>query len=323
MIPRVRFANLPTPIQAMPRLSVALGGPKLFIKRDDLTGMAFGGNKERKLEFVLADAQSHGAKTLITVGPAQSNHCRLTAALAARYGLGCILILNDVNGIYKDGNLLLDHLFGAKVHWVKREDRDEKMKEIFQQAWDEGLRPYQIPVGASNAIGSVGYAFAFDEYLQQSLDADWIVTPSSSGGTHAGLALGVRKANWKGKLLGISIDETLADLQNVVSGLATEASERLGDRIDIHPQDIMANADYLGEGYGFMGKPEMEAIQLFAKYEGILLDPVYNGRAAAGLIDLIRKGFFKQDETILYWLTGGGPAIFARPYVEQLADQVM
>jgi D-cysteine desulfhydrase family pyridoxal phosphate-dependent enzyme len=322
MIPRVRFAQLPTPIQPMPRLSAALGGPRLFIKRDDLTGMAFGGNKERKLEFVLADAQSHGAKTLLTVGPAQSNHCRLTAALAARYGLGCILLLNDVNGINVDGNLLLDHLFGAEIHWNKREERDEKLKEIFQQAWDEGRRPYQIPVGASNALGSLGYAFAFDEFLQQSLDADWVVTPSSSGGTHAGLALGARRANWKGKLLGISIDETLSDLQDIVSGLASEASERFGDRINIRPQDIMANADYLGEGYGFMGKPEIEAIQLFAKYEGITLDPVYNSRAAAGLIDLIRKGFFKQNETVLYWFTGGGPAIFARPYVDQLAESV-
>ena len=322
MIPRIRIANLPTPIEALPRLSAALGGPQLLVKRDDLTGLAFGGNKTRKLEFVLAEAQAHGARTLITVGAAQSNHCRQTAALAARVGLDCILVLNGDPAAQPTGNLLLDHLFGAELVWTSREERPTALQNAFQTAWAAGRRPYLIPLGASNAIGALGYEFAFQELLSQSVDVDWIVLASSSGGTQAGLVLGARRAGWQGTVLGISIDEPQAELQGVVAAMASEASERFGEMISFNPGEIEVNADYLGAGYGIMAEPEIEAIRLFARLEGLLLDPVYTGRAAAGLIDLIRKGYFKRGDRVLFWHTGGTPVLFGSPYGAEIVAKI-
>jgi D-cysteine desulfhydrase family pyridoxal phosphate-dependent enzyme len=322
MIPRIRIANLPTPVEALPRLTTALGGPRLLVKRDDLTGLAFGGNKTRKLEFVLAEAQAHGARTLVTVGAAQSNHCRQTAALAAKVGLDCILVLNGDPDAQPTGNLLIDHLFGAEMIWTSREDRAATLHNTFQVAWIAGRRPYLIPLGASNAIGALGYEFAFQEFLSQAVDVDWIVVASSSGGTQAGLALGARRSGWKGRILGISIDEPQAELQRVVAEMATETSERFGDKILFNPDEILVNADYLGEGYGILAEPEIEAIRLFARAEGLLLDPVYTGRAAAGMLDLIRKGFFKRGESVLFWHTGGTPALFGSPYGAKIIADV-
>ena len=314
MIPRIRIAHLPTPVEAMPRLSAALGGPRLLVKRDDQTGLAFGGNKTRKLEFALAEAQSHGARTLVTTGAAQSNHCRQTAAIAARLGLDCILVLSGDPAAQGSGNLLLDQLFGAEIVWTERRMREQALQQTFDRAWEARRRPYLIPLGASNAVGALGYAFAFEELLGQSADPDWIVFASSSGGTQAGLVLGARRANWKGKILGISVDEPEDHLKSVVVRLASEASERFGDRIHFDPNEIRVNASYTGAGYGMAAGPEIEAIRLFARTEGLLLDPVYTGRAAAGLIDLIRKGVFRKDETVLFWHTGGMPALFAQQY---------
>jgi D-cysteine desulfhydrase family pyridoxal phosphate-dependent enzyme len=320
MIPRIRIAHLPTPVESMPRLSAALGGPRLLVKRDDQTGLAMGGNKTRKLEFALAEAQAHGARTLITTGAAQSNHCRQTAAIAARVGLDCILVLNGDPKAPPSGNLLLDHFFGAEIVWADtREEREVLLQKTFQQAWDSGRRPYLLPLGASNAVGALGYVFAFDELASQSVDADWIVFASSSGGTQAGLVLGARRAGWKGKILGISVDEPEEKLQSMVAAIATEASERFGEKIVFRPPEILVNPDYIGKGYGMMAEPEIEAIRLFARTEGLLVDPVYTGRAAAGLIDLIRNGFFKPDETVLFWHTGGTPALFANQYATKLA----
>jgi len=320
MIPRVLFANLPSPVELLPRLSTALAGPHLWVKRDDLTGLAFGGNKTRKLEFVLAEAQANGARTLITVGAAQSNHCRQTAALAARVGLDCILVLSGDPSMSTSGNLLLDRLFKAEIVWTSPEERPEVLKRTFDSAWADGRRPYLIPLGASNATGALAYAYAFDELMQQQVKPDWIVHASSSGGTQAGLILGALSAGWKGKILGISIDEPAQVLKKTVAALASEASERLGEKMLIKPEDVLVNDEYLGGGYGVMGVLEQQAIQLFAQQEGLLLDPVYTGRAAAGLIDLIRKGFFKPEETILFWHTGGTPALFAEPYLSQLTS---
>ncbi len=318
LIPRVRFAALPTPVEPMPRLSQALGGgPRLLVKRDDLTGLAFGGNKTRKLEFVLAEAQANGARTLVTVGAAQSNHCRQTAALAARVGLDCILVLSGEPEKQPSGNLLLDELFGAEIVWTTRAGRAAALQQAFETAWAAGRRPYMIPLGASNAIGALGYEAAFQEFLSQGVQADWIVVASSSGGTQAGLALGARRAGWRGSVLGISIDEPQAELQRVVAEMAAAAADRLGERLAIQPEEILVNADYLGEGYGVMGEPEREAIRLFARCEGLLLDPVYTARAAAGMIDLIRKGFFQPGETVLFWHTGGTPALFANQYASE------
>ncbi len=319
MIPRIHIAHLPTPVESLPRLGAALGGPRLLAKRDDQTGLAMGGNKTRKLEFALAEAQAHGARTLVTTGAAQSNHCRQTAAIAARVGLDCILVLNGDAKAAPSGNLLLDRLFGAEIVWTEtREERDAALQQTFQNAWDSGRRPYLLPLGASNAVGALGYAFAFEELMSQSVNPDWIVFASSSGGTQAGLVLGARRRGWKGKILGISVDEPEVKLQTMVAGIATEASERFGEKMVFKPSEILVNCDYIGAGYGMMAGPEIEAIRLFASTEGLLVDPVYTGRAAAGMIDLIRKGYFKKDETVLFWHTGGTPALFADQYSSAL-----
>lgn len=319
-IPRVQIAHLPTAIEPLPRLSAHLNGPRLWVKRDDQTGLAFGGNKTRKLEFLLAEAQAKGARTLVSVGGVQSNHCRQTAALAARYNLDCILVLNGEADQSLSGNLLLDRLFGAEIVWTTRDQREAVLKQTFDSAQEAGRRPYLVPLGASTPLGSLGYAAAFDEMVGQGIvRPDWIVVASSSGGTQAGLVLGARLANWSGRVLGISIDEPVADLQCIVSGLASEASAWVGDKQTIKPGEVLVNADYLGGGYAVLGDAEVEAIHLFAKYEGLLLDPVYTGRAAAGLIGLIRQGFFKPDESVLFWHTGGTPALFADSYRELLS----
>lgn len=325
MIPRLRLAVLPTPIQPLPRLSAALGGPRILVKRDDLTGPAFGGNKTRKLEVVLAEAQANGARTLITVGAAQSNHCRQTAAVAAQMGLECILVLSGQPPKHADGNLLLDELMGAQIVWTTMEQRAAVLKQTFEAAWDAGKRPYLIPLGASNALGSAAYADAFDEMLGQVKPGliDWVVVASSSGGTQAGLALGAARREFAGRVLGISIDHPAEDLCETVAFLANEAADRLGETVRLRPDQIFVNADYLGGGYGVMGEAEREAIRMTARLEGLLLDPVYTGRATAGMIDLIRKEFFHPNETILFWHTGGTPALFAEVYQNDWGIQVV
>lgn len=315
-IPRVKIAHLPTPIEPLPRLSNILGGPRLFVKRDDQTGLAFGGNKTRKLEFLVAEALANGAKTLITAGAVQSNHCRQTAAAAARFGLGCILVLAGEPPATSSGNLLLDRLLGAQIAWAARPERDTMLQRTFETAWENGQRPYLVPYGGSNATGASAYAFAIQEMLEQNFQPDWIVFASSSGGTQAGMALGARLFGYRGQVLGISVDETQDSLAARVAALANTTAEFLGETIAFTPQDVLVNADYLGQGYGMMGDIEKEAIHLFARHEGLLLDPVYTGRAAAGLLDLIRRGNFKRDETVLFWHTGGSPALFAEKYQE-------
>ena len=319
-IPRICFANLPTPIEFLPRLSAALGGVRVLVKRDDQTGLAFGGNKTRKLEYVLAEALANGAKTLVTVGAAQSNHCRQTAAVAARYNLSCILVLSGTPPESPSGNLLLDELFGAEIVWCSAGERNEVLKSTFNQAWEDGRRPYLIPLGASNATGAVAYTAAFDEMIEQvgSEPPDWIVVASSSGGTQAGLALGARHRAFHGRVLGISVDHPAQELRETVAFLAREAADRIGWQEMLNPDEVMVNDDYLGKGYGVLGEIEREAVRLFARTEGLLLDPVYTGRAAAGLIDLTRKGFFHSGETILFWHTGGTPALFADGYRDWL-----
>jgi D-cysteine desulfhydrase len=318
VIPRIHFAHLPTPVEALPRLAEFLGGPHLLVKRDDQTGLAFGGNKTRKLEFLVAEAQAQGAKTLISAGAIQSNHCRQTAAAAARFGLDCILVLTGDMPAQPSANLLLDQMFGVEiVHVADRADRDRLLQQTFDQAAQAGKKPYLVPYGGSSPVGALGYAFAVEELMQQKPSQgypDWIVFATSSGGTHAGLTLGKRLFGFKGNVLGISIDESEAWLKAHVSTLAAEASQLLGDRIEFAPQDVMATDAYCQAGYGVLTGAEREAVRLFASYEGLLLDPVYTGRAAAGLIDLIRKGFFKRDETVLFWHTGGQPALFADKY---------
>ncbi|HOD45003.1 MAG TPA: pyridoxal-phosphate dependent enzyme, partial [Anaerolineaceae bacterium] len=201
MNPRLRLGTLPTPVEPLPRLSARLGC-QLFVKRDDMTGIAFGGNKVRKLEFVLADAVAHGAKTIITVGAAQSNHCRITAALSAKLGLHCILVLSGSPPENPNGNLLLDYLLGTEIVWSTREQRDEMLKQTFDEAWAAGKRPFLIPLGASTPVGTLGYLEGFREFIQQGVEVDWIVVASSSAGTQAGLVLGAIQAGWNGRILG-------------------------------------------------------------------------------------------------------------------------
>ena len=318
-IPRLNFAHLPTPVEAQPRLSQALGGPRLLIKRDDLTGLAFGGNKTRKLEFLLAEARDQGAQTLISAGALQSNHCRQTAAAAARFGFKCILVLTGEEPKQPSANLLLDSLFGAQiVNVANRKDRDRILQETFDRAGKEGMKPYLVPYGGSSATGALGYAFAMKELGEQKVNPDWIVFATSSGGTHAGLLLGQRVFGYEGQVLGISVDESEDWLKQHVSELASLASEKLGKRIEFTPGEVLANANYCSAGYGVLTDRDREAIHLFATYEGLLLDPVYTGRAAAGMIDLIRKGFFKRDETLLFLHTGGQPALFADQYAKKM-----
>jgi D-cysteine desulfhydrase family pyridoxal phosphate-dependent enzyme len=320
-IPKLRFAHLPTPIEAMPRLSAQLGGPNLFIKRDDQTGLALGGNKTRKLEYLLAEAQANGARTLITAGAVQSNHCRQTAAAAARFGFECLLVLSGEPEQTSSGNLLLDEMFGAEIVWTPHEGRDKILQETFDQAWQAGKRPFLIPYGGSNPTGAAAYAFALKELLDQASDTslgrppDWIVFPSSSGGTQAGLVLGACLFGYTGKILGISVDEASANLRKKVAVLASETAKIFGTDHTFDVIEVLVDDNYLGGGYGVLGKPEIEAIRVFAQMEGLLLDPVYTGRAAAGMIDLIRRGLFSPNEKVLFWHTGGVPALFAGRYL--------
>ncbi|MGD0879408.1 MAG: D-cysteine desulfhydrase family protein [Anaerolineales bacterium] len=319
MIPRIHFAHLPTPIETMPRLEKALNGPHLLVKRDDQTGLAFGGNKTRKLEFLVAEAQASGADTLISAGALQSNHCRQTAAAAAKFGFDCLLVLVGQPPAKASANLLLDQLFGAKIIWSEKNQRDDLLADTFDKVLAQGHKPYLVPYGGSNSTGALGYVFAMEELLGQGIKSEWVIFASSSGGTQAGLVLGANLFNYTGRLLGISVDEPQAVLQRRVAALASETSVRMGPHIEFSPDQVLVNADYATPGYGILTDVERESIQLFAKYEGLLLDPVYTGRAAAGLIDLIRRGFFKKEETVLFWHTGGQPALFAEKYQSELA----
>ena len=313
-IPSIRIAHLPTPVEALPRLTAELGGPTLLVKRDDLTGLAFGGNKIRKLEYLLAEARANGAQTVITTGAVQSNHCRQTAAACARLGFSCILVLSGEKPTTASGNLLLDQLFNAELVWTSTEERNQMLNTTFQNAWDAGRRPYLVPYGGSNTTGATAFVYAIQELLTQRYTPDWIVFASSSGGTQAGLVAGVKLYGFKGKVLGISVDEPADVLKERVATLATSTTDVLGEKAIILAQDILVSDKYLGAGYGILGIPEIEAIHLFARTEGLLLDPVYTGRAAAGMIDLINQGYFKSDETVLFWHTGGTPAIFSDRY---------
>lgn len=319
-LPRLYFAHLPTPVEPLTRLAEEIGGPQIWVKRDDQTGLAFGGNKTRKLEYLVAEAKAVGAETLITTGAVQSNHCRQTAAAAARGGMKCILVLAGERPVSASGNLALDKLLGAEIVWAESGSRDQILQETFDRAWESGKRPYLIPYGGSSPTGIAAYVSAFEELHDQRSALpggelpDWIVFATSSGGTQAGLVLGAAYQGYHGRILGISVDESAADLRPRIQSLVAETAKFLDDPASIGLEDILVNDDYLGGGYGVLGPPEEEALHLFASREGLLLDPVYTGRAGAGLVDLIRRGFFKPDQTILFWHTGGTPALFAAGY---------
>jgi D-cysteine desulfhydrase family pyridoxal phosphate-dependent enzyme len=313
------LANLPTPVESLSRLSAALQGPKIFIKRDDLTGAGLGGNKIRKLEYLVAEAQANGAKCLITTGAAQSNHARQTAAVAARLGFQCKLVLSGDPSEREDGNLLIDRLFGAEITWCEITDRSETLQKVFEESWRRGERPYFIPMGGSTPTGSLGYMNAFNELISQNIEVDWIILASSSGGTQAGLELGKSMNAWKGRILGVNVGSEEKDLRGKIWELCTEAWDRIGDTTMADMGEIQINEDYQKAGYGNPTEDELETIRLFARMEGIILDPVYTARAAAAMFDMIRKGLFSTDERILFWHTGGIPAIFSEKYSRLLS----
>jgi D-cysteine desulfhydrase family pyridoxal phosphate-dependent enzyme len=333
-LPRYPLAFLPTPLHPLPRLDAWLArantqspipNPRLWLKRDDQTGLATGGNKSRKLEFLVADALAQGCDTLITTGAIQSNHCRQTAAAAARAGLACELVLGGQPPVQPSGNYLLDVLFGAKFHFTTRENRLNRLHELADELRAAGRRPYFITYGGSDPVGACGYAAALEELREQTaalgIEPDLIVFPSSSGGTQAGLVAGAWALGWDVPILGISIDEPAAELQALVAELAGQTAARLGKPHIFAPADIRISADYLGAGYGVVGDLERNAIGLMARTEGVLLDPVYTGRAFGGLLDILRRRSDRPGKpvrSVVFWHTGGSPALFA--YASELTS---
>lgn len=319
-LPRARIAHLPTPIEPLPNLSAVLGGPELWIKRDDQTGLATGGNKARKLEYLLAQALEAGADCVITAGSTQSNHARQTAAGAARLGLEAHLALYAPGGeppAEQSGNLLIDHLLGAVIHWTdERSPYTTTIERVLASLIAEGKNPYVIPYGGSNAYGLLGYANAMREFAAQARGLptfDTHVFASSSGGTQAGMILGAQIANLPPNvtILGISVDRLASDLARDVSALISGGAALLNLLERPDPAAIRIDDGYISGGYAVVGDAEREAIRLLAKHEGILADPVYTGRALAGLVDRIRQGAFSADQRILFWHTGGYAALFA------------
>ncbi len=325
-LPRYSLGFFPTPLVGLPRLALHLSGPRLFMKRDDQTGLGLGGNKVRKLEFLVGEALAQGCDTLVTGGAAQSNHCRQTAAAAAACGLACHLVLGGVPPAVPEGNLLLDQLFGAVIHWTGEWRKGERIPEIAESLRSAGRRPYVVPYGGSNTTGAIGFVEAVRELTEQlaqsSQPLTHIVFASSSGGTQAGLTVGKNLFGLDCQLIGIGIDKgTSGDVpfaQHVVQ-LANATAERLGVPSRFSTSDITIREDYLGGGYGVIGALERRAIRMVARTEGILLDPVYTGRAMGGLIDMIEHGELSSEDSVLFWHTGGTPALF--PYAGDLVKE--
>lgn len=318
--PRLHFAHLSTPLEPMKNLSKHLGGPNIWIKRDDCTGLAGGGNKTRKLEFLMGDAIEKGATVIITQGATQSNHARQTAAIATKLGMECHILLEDRTGSESidynyNGNVLMDQLFGAFLSkYPGGTDMNAAMEEVAEKLRTEGKTPYIVPGGGSNPIGALGYVNAALELLTQandmSLRIDRVVHATGSAGTQAGLVTGLAASNSLIPVLGIGV-RVPQDVQEAnVFRLAEKTAEHLGIPGAVKREDVVANCNYVGEGYGIPTASGLEAIDLFARHESILLDPVYSAKGAAGLIDLIRKGEFSKDENIVFLHTGGSQALY-------------
>ena len=320
--PRRKYLQGPTAIEPLPALTKVLDSKvNIYIKRDDLLPGAAGGNKTRKLEFCIADAMVNGADAIITCGAVQSNHCRLTAAWSAKEGLDCHLILEErVKGSYNpeaSGNNFLFELLGVKTIDVV-EGGSDMMAEMEKKASDLkdiGKNPYIIPGGASNAIGALGYAACAAETLAQlndmHLNVDHIVVPSGSAGTHAGMLTGINGINAGIPIIGINVSRKKNDQEKIVFELAQSTTEKLGIKNGVARDDVVCFEEYLGPGYSLPTDSMVEAVKLFARHEAILLDPVYSGKAAAGLIDLVRKGYFSDGSNVLFLHTGGSAALYA------------
>lgn len=318
--PRIFLAHLPTPLERLDRLTKELGGPEIWIKRDDCTGLSTGGNKTRKLEFLMAEAEAQGADTVITQGATQSNHARQTAAFAAKRGLACRILLEDRTGsndpnYNTNGNVLLDHLHGATTsRRAGGLDMAAEMEVLADRLRAEGRKPYVIPGGGSNPTGALGYVNCAFELVGQANDRglviDQIVTATGSAGTQAGLVTGLKALNAEIPLLGIGVRAPKEKQEENVFALAQKTAEKLGCPGVVSRGDVVANCDYVGQGYGIPRADTLEAIAMFAQLEGILLDPVYSGKGAAGLIDLIRKGQFRKGQRVVFLHTGGAAGLF-------------
>ncbi|MFL5296873.1 MAG: D-cysteine desulfhydrase [Phenylobacterium sp.] len=320
----VRFAHLPTPLEPLPRLTQALatspgGGPELWIKRDDCTGLAGGGNKTRKLEYLLGDALANDADTLVTQGATQSNHVRQTAAAAARFGLACEIILEDRTGsnatdYTQSGNVLLDELMGAAIRRVPGgTDMNAALAEVAAEVAERGGRPYVIPGGGSNVIGALGYVECALELVSQAneigLEIDRIVTATGSAGTHAGLVAGLAVMGADIPVLGIGVRAPKEAQEANVFKLAQETADLLGHKDRVTRDLVVADCDYVGAGYGLVDDAVIEALKLAARTDAILLDPVYTGKAMKGLIALAQAGRF-DGETVVFLHTGGAQGLF-------------
>jgi L-cysteate sulfo-lyase len=321
---RLHFAHLPTPLEPMQNISKALGGPNLWIKRDDCTGLSSGGNKTRKLEFLMADAVDHKTKAIITQGATQSNHARQTCAIAAKLGMECHILLESRTGFEDNaynlnGNVMLNQLHGATISTRPAgTDMHAAMEELAQSLRDDGKRPYIIPGGGSNEIGALGYVNAAIELTTQandrSLKIDHLVHATGSSGTQAGLVLGMEGINSGIPVYGVGVRAPQAKQEQMVYDLAQRTAVYMGLNPSIVAREkVVANSDYVGEGYGQPTSSMVEAVKMLAQYEGILLDPVYSGKGFAGLIDLIRKGHFKKGENVVFLHTGGSVSLFGYP----------
>ncbi|MGH9026101.1 MAG: 1-aminocyclopropane-1-carboxylate deaminase/D-cysteine desulfhydrase [Acidimicrobiia bacterium] len=313
-VERVPLALLPTPLESMDRLAEWLGGPRLLVKRDDLTGLALGGNKARKLEFLCAEAIASGCDVLVTGGGPQSNHVRMTTAAANRLGLDCHIALSDDEPDVATGNLLLDHVLGAHLHFVGSQEyygTESAIEAVAAELTRAGRHPFAIPVGGASVTGVRAYVRALDELRAQlSGDAvDWMVVADGSGGTHAGILAGVG-AEPSTRVLGVDVG-TRPDLDDKVPALADAAAEREGRD---PPGATIVDHDNFGDGYGAVTDSMVEAVRVTARLEGIVLDPVYSGKAMAGLVAAVRAGRITAGQTVVFWHTGGAPALFAERY---------
>ena len=332
---RQPLAHLPTPFEEMPTLAAELGGPRLFVKRDDQTGLAFGGNKARKLDFILADAVAKGSDSVITWAGVQSNWARMTAAGSRRLGMDPILVLQrreDQSIAPADGNLLLDRILGADVRIIEPDgDREAMVAEIAAAERESGRNPYVVSVGGSLTggsmelpLGSIAYANGFRELLAQAREAGVTIThvihASGSGSTQAGLVVGAKALAPEVRIIGISTGGSKAAGEANVLAIARETVEAMGLDVEIGPDDVVVHDEYFGEGYGILNPGVVEAIALTARTEGILLDPVYTGKAMTGLADLIESGRLSADDTVVFLHTGGTPALF--PYREGLLEDL-
>jgi L-cysteate sulfo-lyase len=318
---RVSLAHLPTPLEHLPRLSEHLGGPDIYVKRDDCTGLATGGNKTRKLEFSMGEAVEQGADTIITVGAIQSNHVRQTAAAACKLGMACEVLLehrigNPSETYTTSGNVFLDRIFGANLReYPGGTDFDVEMEAVAEEVRANGNAPYIIPGGASNTVGALGYVGCgielLEQFAEQDLTIDHLVTATGSAGTHAGLAVGLRGSGSDLPILGIGVNAPQDVQEERVYDLAVETAELVGAPGCVAREDIIADCNYIGPGYGEPTESMNEAVLMLARFEGLLFDPVYSGKALAGMIDYVRQGRFTKGQKIVFLHTGGSAGLFA------------